>query len=71
MPSSRLRLHRHAPLPGSHRGNGGGIPYSHCNGSNRPCNVTGAHVTVVCRCGSTGTICPQRKRIYWTTQEGR
>lgn len=65
--------HSHRPVDGSQRGIGAGIPAPDCAKQSRgkACCVSGAHVTVQCRCGAIGTICPDHARIHWIKKEAR
>ena len=61
-----MKKHTHTTVEGSQRGQGVGFPGPHCtHGANRYCTTTGAHITVGCRCGAIGVICPQRTRTTW------
>ena len=58
--------HTQRPTPGSQRGYGGGTAVPRCtHHGDGYCTTSGAHISVSCRCGAHGVICPQRKRICW------
>ena len=59
-----MRNHRHESTKDSQQGYGSGYVPPSC-GSQR-CTVTGAHVSVRCRCGALGVICPRRRNVHWT-----
>ena len=59
--------HTHRPLTGTQYGYGAGTVSPRCR---RPdCPVSGAHISVRCRCGATGTICPQQRRTTWQVRQ--
>lgn len=61
-----MKNHTHKPDGTGAAGYGSGTVAPDCRHQvDRPCPTRGAHVTVRCKCGATGVICPQRKSITW------
>jgi len=63
--------HTHKPMQGTQWGYGAGTVAPNCRTGMRgkPCTAQGAHISIQCRCGATGVICPQQKRITWHEEE--
>ena len=65
-----MSKHRHRPQDGTAWGysSPGPIPPCDLQRGGRPCNTTGAHVSVACAsegCSAYGVMCPLAKRIRW------